>query len=771
METEEKLSIGEIFSKYIKIEPKVMAIETLFNNSRRFDKTNYKPPYQRNYVWTDDKASYFIESILLGTEIPPLIFFNSGDNIEVIDGRQRYETIYRYVTNKFKLKKKGLTKLEDLSNKNFDDLGDLKDTIWDTKLRIIEFSFYSKPQTNYDIEDVVKKEIFKRYNTGITPLTETEIDKAKYNSDDLNSYIKNELKKDIRLRDSFFKLFYLENDNLEILLKKIRQLLVQHKIPVVYYATKKQAVINKFYDLLSDDLIKGEEDDAILGAVWNEFIKKINIVWEIRVLIEKKGQSTNRYIIECLFWGLSVIETENLNISNLANPKFKEKLATYITNHLNDFQIERGSFYEQIIRRYTTVTIFFEQEFGITLQQVYLRNNDSFLKLNKSLSKKEKTDTDTLSKFESLRLNKPDASSISIDDISQLMKKHRFLVRPNYQRREVINKIKSSAIIESILLGIKLPPIFVYKRNDSVLEVIDGQQRLLSILGFLGKEYLDENKNLVSSEKNKFSLNLKNGILKDLDRKKFGALTETQQNKILDFDLWIIEIDHKNNPHFDPIDLFIRLNYKPYPIKENTFEMWNSYVDRNIIEWVKNISTEFDDWFYLRKNNARMDNEGLLAYLIYLQHKLNLLEVRNFDSISSFLDSYKIGDKINIRIKSKTDITKTLESPDSSKQFLAICRSFKDEFLQKLQLILADSESAKISSEKLDKLMNLEGTKRSNQSFYALWLILSKVDKARVGVNRSTISKDIVDLFKLMGKVKSKDEFITSLTNFWVKYQ
>ncbi len=37
------LEIENIFKNYIKVEPKVMAIETLFNNKRRFDKTNYKP--------------------------------------------------------------------------------------------------------------------------------------------------------------------------------------------------------------------------------------------------------------------------------------------------------------------------------------------------------------------------------------------------------------------------------------------------------------------------------------------------------------------------------------------------------------------------------------------------------------------------------------------------------------------------------------------------------------------------------------------------------
>ena len=108
------MEIREIFENLIKIEPKVMSIESLFNNPERVENTNYKPSYQRNYVWDDEKATYFIESILLGTEIPPLIYFRNYDKVEVIDGRQRYQTILRFINNEFKLKKNGLHKLEDV---------------------------------------------------------------------------------------------------------------------------------------------------------------------------------------------------------------------------------------------------------------------------------------------------------------------------------------------------------------------------------------------------------------------------------------------------------------------------------------------------------------------------------------------------------------------------------------------------------------------------------------------------------------------------------
>ena len=70
-----KEEIDEIFKNHLKIESKVMSIESLFANKRMESKIIYDPYYQKNYVWDNNKATYFLESILLGTEIPPLVFF------------------------------------------------------------------------------------------------------------------------------------------------------------------------------------------------------------------------------------------------------------------------------------------------------------------------------------------------------------------------------------------------------------------------------------------------------------------------------------------------------------------------------------------------------------------------------------------------------------------------------------------------------------------------------------------------------------------------
>lgn len=174
MEPLERQKVFEkIFREHLKIETYSKSINSLFS-PRLLNKINFKPYYQRNYVWDNNKATYFIESILIGTEVPPLIFFDNNTDIEVIDGRQRFETILRFMNGDFSLTTKGLNILKQLKKCTYDDLakGDptIIDIFLDAKIRIIEFKLVNEPPLDKFLEDRVKKEIFSRYNTGITPL-------------------------------------------------------------------------------------------------------------------------------------------------------------------------------------------------------------------------------------------------------------------------------------------------------------------------------------------------------------------------------------------------------------------------------------------------------------------------------------------------------------------------------------------------------------------------------------------------------------------------
>ena len=61
-------------------------------------------------------------------------------------------------------------------------------------------------------------------------------------------------------------------------------------------------------------------------------------------------------------------------------------------------------------------------------------------------------------------------------------------LRPDYQRRERWDDLKKSLFIESLIMNIPVPPIFLYEEKFGCYEVIDGQQRISAIKDFYNNE-------------------------------------------------------------------------------------------------------------------------------------------------------------------------------------------------------------------------------------------------------------------------------------------
>ncbi|MDP3824874.1 MAG: DUF262 domain-containing protein [Burkholderiales bacterium] len=57
-------------------------------------------------------------------------------------------------------------------------------------------------------------------------------------------------------------------------------------------------------------------------------------------------------------------------------------------------------------------------------------------------------------------------------------------LQPEYQRRQVWDRSKQSRFIESLLMNLPTPPVFLFEPDYNRYEVMDGQQRLSSIVSF-----------------------------------------------------------------------------------------------------------------------------------------------------------------------------------------------------------------------------------------------------------------------------------------------
>lgn len=92
---------------------------------------------------------------------------------------------------------------------------------------------------------------------------------------------------------------------------------------------------------------------------------------------------------------------------------------------------------------------------------------------------------------------KSDAYPMSIGELVNIYRDGELDIHPEFQRTFRWSSSQRSKLIESILMGIPIPSIFVSQRKDGVWDVVDGVQRISTILEFLG--YLkDEDGNLLS---------------------------------------------------------------------------------------------------------------------------------------------------------------------------------------------------------------------------------------------------------------------------------
>lgn len=65
------------------------------------------PGFQRSYVWDIKRASKLIESLLIGIPVPQIFLYEQAkNNFLVIDGQQRYFTIYFFKKKRFPIKEK-----------------------------------------------------------------------------------------------------------------------------------------------------------------------------------------------------------------------------------------------------------------------------------------------------------------------------------------------------------------------------------------------------------------------------------------------------------------------------------------------------------------------------------------------------------------------------------------------------------------------------------------------------------------------------------------
>ena len=171
---------------------------------------------------------------------------------------------------------------------------------------------------------------------------------------------------------------------------------------------------------------------------------------------------------------------------------------------------------------------------------------------------------------------KCESTDLEIETIVNRIKNEDMDLQPDFQRGEIWTLQKKQKLIDSILRGWKIPPIHVIHNNQSIDEVLVGQQRLAAIRDFYDNIICIDGKILPE-----------NSELIQLDGMHYRDLPKKWQRQFRQYSIVIIRLT-EYQPE-EPAELFYRLNQ---PTALTSAEQRNAYIGVTR-DQVKELSNKF----------------------------------------------------------------------------------------------------------------------------------------------------------------------------------
>lgn len=236
-------------------------------------------------------------------------------------------------------------------------------------------------------------------------------------------------------------------------------------------------------------------------------------------------------------------------------------------------------------------------------------------------SKKNEANSQILQKQKEINY---DTKDYTIELLVNKFKKKDFYI-PIYQREFIWRETNKMLFLESIFLGLPIPFMFFGECADGRLEVIDGAQRLQTIV-----QFVRDNLKIKNMEK----LDKINGFT-------FKDLPISQQRKFLNKTLRIIILG-ESTPDFSRQDLFHRINTTG--IKANDSEVRRGAHQGKLTDFINRCS---EDELFIKmcpisvQNKKRHEGfELILRFFAYLNNYQNFIH-----RVDKFLDQFLIDNK------------------------------------------------------------------------------------------------------------------------------
>ena len=294
-------------------------------------------------------------------------------------------------------------------------------------------------------------------------------------------------------------------------------------------------------------------------------------------------------------------------------------------------------------------------------------------------------------------------------------KKGKLILQPDFQRQYVWDTTKASKLIESAILQIPLPIIYLSEEKDSKEYVIDGQQRLTSFFSFIDGKFPDGKS---------FKLSGLN-VCAELNGKKFSELTDDLQDKVRSYIVRTITFKKESSEDLK-FEIFERLNTGS--VQLNDQELRNCLYRGNFNVALKDMAEEPDFMYIcgLKAPDKRMKDKELVLRFCAFYHKTYLnykAPIRNF---------------LNIEAQEKRNI--------SDKELLEVKAAFKNS-CQIIRSIFGDKAFKRFYKGKDGQPNGSWETKKFNTSLFDILMYsFAKEDKNIVFQNLDSIKEALITL-------------------------
>lgn len=284
-----------------------------------------------------------------------------------------------------------------------------------------------------------------------------------------------------------------------------------------------------------------------------------------------------------------------------------------------------------------------------------------------------------------------DSYAMSYGEIISMYRNKEIDINPAFQRYYRWSQGQKTRFIESILLGIPTPSIFVYQKEDGIWELVDGLQRISTVLEFVGelklKDEVGNDRPPLKLESTKMLPSLKGIMWKHPNQRDFSLPNslqlELKRSKI------IVQIIQKASDPEAKYEVFQRLNTGGSFLSEQ--EVRNCLLimmNKSFYDWIKILAENehflncisLSDRLMQEQYNMELvlrylscfyyvyDNKEVSEFLTDSLHKISKDKNFNYDEeeekflkLFSILDN-SLGDKVFTKFDGQSFKGKFLES-------------------------------------------------------------------------------------------------------------